>query len=432
MFLPPMSEALAQSYPHSFRSETNGSFIHHLNRVPLETPLLWFGPGFAHPGDEILCLDFDPFVEIHDLAETEKLKPFFLEMMDLTCGWIAYEFGFVLNPLSGVEPSPQRLPLAWWGRPCSLLIRKGNEIRGYTRFRERARELEQWLSEKRRVSGRTAVGRWLDRDFETFEMYRAAFDAAKSAIHEGECYQINLTERRHFEWPADPLLLMERILRIQPARWSSFFGDGSRAILCGSPEMGLVVDDRQVIARPMKGTRPRNGDPDSQSRIERELYRSTKERAENLMVVDMWRNDLARVCRPGSVRVPRLFVIETYETVYQMVSEVVGCLEEGVTAWDCLRATFPSPSVTGAPKIRAMEWIARLEHSARGVYCGAMGWVRPGERMRLNVAIRTAAWIDGEGWYGVGGGIVADSEASKEWAELDWKTRAFTLALRGA
>ena len=425
-----MGNALDQHYPYAFQAKTHWSFIHHLDEVPLETPLLWFGPGFADPGDEILCLDFAPFVVIFDPADSKKLKPFFSDPR-FTCGWIAYEIGYALNPVKGVRPSSWRLPLAWWGCPGTLLIRKGDEIYGYTRFRKRIQELKSWLFRECRSLIKEPTGRWLDRDFDSFETYKVAFDAAKSAIREGECYQINLTERRHFEWTADPLCLMARMLRVQPARWSSFFGDGTRAILCGSPEMGLTVVHRRVTARPMKGTRPRNRSAASLSRVEEDLYRSAKERAENLMVVDMWRNDLARVCRPGSVRVPRLFVIETYETLYQMVSEVVGDLDETATEWDCLNATFPSPSVTGAPKIRAMEWIARLEHSSRGVYCGTMGWVWPGEGMRLNVAIRTAEWMDGEGWYGVGGGIVADSEVAQEWAELDWKTRAFTLALQG-
>jgi len=173
----------------------------------------------------------------------------------------------------------------------------------------------------------------------------------------------------------------------------------------------------------MKGTAPRATNPAHDAALRMELRQSTKNRAENLMIVDLLRNDISRVCEAGSVRVPELFGIESYVTVHQMVSRVTGQLRPQTPISAILRALFPCGSITGAPKIRAMEVIRELEPHPRGVYCGSIGWVAPDGRAAFNVAIRTLTLTGGQAEFGVGGGIVADSTAAGEYEEALWKAR---------
>lgn len=181
----------------------------------------------------------------------------------------------------------------------------------------------------------------------------------------------------------------------------------------------------------MKGTAPRASNPAHDAALRLELQQSLKNRAENLMIVDLLRNDISRICRVGTVRVPELFAIESYVTVHQMVSRVTGELRPGTTPSAIFRAIYPCGSITGAPKIRAMEIIRELEAGPRGAYCGAMGWIAPDGAARFNVAIRTLTLYDeGEVAFGVGGGIVADSTAEGEFEEALWKAR-FAALTRG-
>lgn len=407
------------------------TLLQHLANSPLDEPFLWMGPGFSAPYHECVCLDFDPIVRVDTLDETPEFLSFLEKNEGVSCGWMSYEFGLFLNGISQFHVS-REFPLAWWGAPRTILVRQGSSVEVLCHDSARINQLKHWLRPTLNShTGKREQGRFISRDFESFDLYHEAFKTAQNAIYEGECYQINLTERRSYAWPHHPAHLMERLLAVQPAHWSAFWWDGRRAILCGSPEMAVRVEYPVIEARPMKGTRPRSGVPETDRRRMLQLYRSEKERAENLMVVDMWRNELARICRPGTVRVPALFILESYETVFQMVSKILGELEAHKGPADWVKATFPSPSVTGTPKIRAMEWINRIERSPRGIYCGGMGMFWNRSVFRFNVAIRTATWMNGQGTYGVGGGIVADSKVEEEWKELDWKTQAFARALKG-
>lgn len=427
----PLKENLRKQFKVVAVLQGKGSL---LERIPekLDEPWVWMGSGFiGAQGHELLALDFKTCMTLHPHESIETLRDFWRQNSLFSLGWLTYELGEMLV-LGKTRDSLSPMPLGWWGEPRVILWKSGdtNTLLSYSK------NVPGWLlssidKSETRMGRREPEGCWLGRDFPGFRDYCGAFRTVMKLIREGECYQVNLTERRRFEWQYSPLVLMRRLLDVQAPSWSAFWTDGKRAVLCTSPEMGLIVSGHRVRACPMKGTRPRWGDSSRDRETIRELRDSAKERAENLMVVDMWRNELSRICRPGSVQVPCLFRVEVHPTVLQMVSDVTGILEPEVDAWDCLNVSFPSPSVTGAPKRRAMEWIQRLETSPRGVYCGLFGWLLNPYEARWNVAIRTAWWERGIGAYGVGGGIVADSDAYHEWQELEWKTRAFTQGLCG-
>lgn len=249
--------------------------------------------------------------------------------------------------------------------------------------------------------------------------YGAAFDRVRDYIAAGDCYQINLTFPQTLRATGTPDALYAALRRAQPVRHGALVDLGGPVILSRSPELFFAVDaDGMIETRPMKGTVARGPTPESDSAARDWLGASEKNRAENLMIVDLLRNDLSRISRVGSVRVPRLFEVESYATVHQMTSTVRAQLLPGIDLPAILRALFPCGSVTGAPKIRAMEIIRELEPAPRDAYCGAIGWVAPDGRMSFNVAIRTLTLHDdGVAVLNVGGGVVHDSTASAEYAE---------------
>jgi para-aminobenzoate synthetase component 1 len=248
-------------------------------------------------------------------------------------------------------------------------------------------------------------------------------------IHAGDCFQVNIAQRLLYPDRIAPADLYERLRRRNPAPFAGYLDLGDFQILSASPERFLRVDQGEVETRPIKGTRPRGATPEQDRARQAELLASAKDRAENVMIVDLLRNDLGRVCRYGSVRVPAVCRLETYRYVHHLVSEVRGRLREGLGPIDLLRAAFPGGSVTGAPKVRALEIIAELEPVARGPYCGSLGYVGFDGSMDTNILIRT--FTRGGGWvqFPVGGGIVADSDPEREYAETWHKAEGLLRAL---
>lgn len=266
---------------------------------------------------------------------------------------------------------------------------------------------------------------------------RARYDRAMESVHRyieaGDCYQANLTFPMVAEASGDALAIYAALARRQPVSEGAFVDLGGPVVLSRSPELFFAVDAaRRIVTRPMKGTRPRGASAAEDAALAHDLRHSEKDRAENLMIVDLLRNDISRVCRPGSVRVTALFEIEPYATVHQMTSTVEGALRPSATLSDILRALFPCGSITGAPKIRAMEIIAELEAAPRGVYCGAIGWAAPDGQARFSVAIRSPV-MQGPGQLqlNVGGGIVHDSRAGSEWEEALCKSAFLNLSPPG-
>ncbi len=260
--------------------------------------------------------------------------------------------------------------------------------------------------------------------------YDRAFARLMEYIAAGDCYQVNLTFPVDTRLDAGTALGLYGALRARQRVGHGAFCDlaGPVAISC-SPELFFACDAEGTIStRPMKGTAPRDADPARDAALAAAMAASEKVRAENLMIVDLLRNDIGRIAEIGSVRVPELFSIESYATVHQMTSRVTGRLKGRPGFAGLVPALFPCGSVTGAPKIRAMQIIAELERWPRGLYCGAMGWMAPDGRAAFNVAIRTLRlFADGRVRLDVGGGVVQDSVAGQEWEEALWKTRFATL-----
>jgi para-aminobenzoate synthetase component 1 len=261
--------------------------------------------------------------------------------------------------------------------------------------------------------------------------YRRAFARVQRYIRAGDCYQVNLALRFTAPCQGDPWPLYLALRARNPAPFSAWLNFPFGQVLSSSPERFLSVRDDWVETRPIKGTRPRGADPGEDARRMAELAGSAKDRAENLMIVDLLRNDLGQVCVPGSVTVPSLFTLESYATVHHLVSSVRGRLRPGMTALDQLAAAFPGGSITGAPKLRAMEIIEELEAERRGVYCGAIGYLGHDGGMDSNIAIRTLTHVDDRIRFWAGGGLVADSDADSEYRECQDKARAPREVLAG-
>jgi len=321
-------------------------------------------------------------------------------------GFLAYEAGHALEPKLAPlarAPAPDAPPLLWFGSFAE------------SRWGDAAEVLPDpagaWAGAARPLISRAE--------------YEAALAAVKAHIIDGDIYQANLTFAADVPIAGHPLALYAALRERAGAGHGAVVFTGTHWLLSLSPELFFTLEDGRVTARPMKGTAPADADP--------EAFRTDpKQRAENLMIVDLLRNDLSRVARTGSVRVPALFEVEHYPTLLQLTSTVTAELEEGADAIDLLGAIYPCGSITGAPKIRAMQIIDALEASPRGAYCGAIGALAPDGSASFNVAIRTLTLTGGAGMarLGLGSGIVADSEAGAEWGECLAKGRFVETARR--
>jgi para-aminobenzoate synthetase component 1 len=259
--------------------------------------------------------------------------------------------------------------------------------------------------------------------------YARAFDRVQRHIRNGDCYQVNLTQRFRARAEGDAWHAYSRLRAINPAPFAAFLDFPDGRVLSSSPERFLRVRGRRVETKPIKGTRPRGGDPDRDRALAEELRTSEKDRAENVMIVDLLRNDIGKVCEPGSVRATKLFDVESYATVHQLVSTVEGRLAPGKHALDLLAACFPGGSITGAPKVAAMEIIEELEPQRRSIYCGAIGYVGYDGDMDTNIAIRTLLQHGDYVYAWAGGGVVADSTVDAEYQESFDKAAALLQVL---
>ncbi|HEY7670247.1 MAG TPA: aminodeoxychorismate synthase component I, partial [Hyphomicrobium sp.] len=327
-------------------------------------------------------------------------------------GFFSYELGYVLEPrLSALMPQRRNVPLIWLG-----LYEAPAEMT--------PAQVEHWLATHTR-SGTyhfTDVSLAWDDAF-----YQERFAEVQEKIRSGDIYQLNLTFKARFLLSGSPLTFFLDLRRKQRVAYGGIVDTGKVTVLSASPELFIELQGRRIATRPMKGTAPRAGTLEADALARRQLSEDTKQRAENLMIVDLMRNDIGRISEIGSVCVTDLYTVETFQTLHQMTSGVEATLKEGIGMAELLRAIFPPGSVTGAPKIRAMELIAGLEIEPRGVYCGAIGYVSPKGRALFNVAIRTAViFRDANGEMGIGSGIVFDSQGAKEYAECLLKMKFLT------
>ncbi len=339
-------------------------------------------------------------------------------------GYFAYEAGLALEPRLAPLAAPRSGgagPLVWFG--------------AFDSYRELApHEVPAWLAEQA-GPGPASVGP-LDPALSPGG-YAKAFAALQGAISAGDIYQANLTFPLAGSFRGDPLALYAAARPAAGAGYGGVLFDGSHWLLSFSPELFFAERDGAAIVKPMKGTRPRGVDAAQDAALKAELEASDKDRAENLMIVDLLRNDLSRVAKAGSVKVESAFTVETYPTLHTMVTTIRAQLNKGTSAVDMLRALFPCGSITGAPKIRAMELIDQTERDARGPYCGAIGRIDADGAAAFNVAIRTLRLTPqenqrGTAVLGVGSAIVADSEVLTEWRECLVKGGFVRLAAGGA
>ena len=263
----------------------------------------------------------------------------------------------------------------------------------------------------------------------TRQDYGQAFKKIKHYLKEGDCYQVNLTQRFVSPCRGNPWFAYQVLRKINAAPFSAYLNLPDVQVLSSSPERFLKVTDGVVETKPIKGTRPRKALASEDRQQMTELSNSTKDRAENVMIVDLLRNDISKDCEEGSVKVPKLFAVESYATVHHLVSTVVGKLSAGRHALDLLRSCFPGGSITGAPKIRSMEIIEELEPHRRGVYCGAIGYIGFDGNMDTNIAIRTLVHNHDSIRFWVGGGIVNDSDEFAEYQECFDKAAALLQLL---
>ncbi|MFK7941259.1 MAG: aminodeoxychorismate synthase component I [Roseovarius sp.] len=340
-------------------------------------------------------------------AHTPDQVPAALQAMDdaraagkWLAGYASYELGYVLEPkLLPLLPDDRRLPLLQfgvydWPNIAPALTPGDASLSDFAPHWDEAR-------------------------------YSDAFQTVHDNICAGNFYQANLTFPIDLKTTGTPAAVYHALSTIQPVRFGAMVTqDGLPTLLSRSPELFFRTDTNgQIATRPMKGTQPRSDDPAEDARRRFFLQTDEKNRAENLMIVDLLRNDLSRICRAGSVEVPELFAVETYETVHQMTSLITGLMTAGTGLGDIFRALFPCGSITGAPKVSAMQVLADLEQGARDIYCGTIGWAAPDGRSEFNVAIRTLMMDQGHARLNVGGGVVYDSTAPSEYEEALWKAR---------
>ena len=313
-------------------------------------------------------------------------------------GYLRYEAGAAFD--AALEVHPADGPLAWFGIHAAPLDWPADEVVG------------------------TATAAWHE------GLSRPVFDQGMADIHRaiaaGELYQLNYTAPLHGKLQGAPRDLFMALRRAQPGGYAAFIDTGDEQVLSVSPELFFDWDGERLLTRPMKGTAPRGTTPEADAALAAQLRASPKERAENVMIVDLIRNDVSRVAQPFSVTVPHLFRLEALPSVWQMTSDVEARTRPGTTLADVFAALFPCGSITGAPKVSAMQMIKRLESGPRGVYCGAVGVVRPGGAATFNVAIRTVTVQGGVARCGIGSGITADATAEGEWQE--WRHKRAFLA----
>lgn len=333
-------------------------------------------------------------------------------------GFLSYECAYHFEHVSDPNLTSGDPPLAWFGLYSSPLV--FNHARGHFEDSNLAPSLALAKDNVPEfVVDRVAL------DIAEDDYY-AKIRTIKERIAAGETYQVNFTDSVSFKLPMSSAAAFETLSKQQPVSYSAFLNVAAHHILSFSPELFFRIDDGRIVTRPMKGTMPRGLDANEDEQASFRLQNDDKNRSEHVMIVDLLRNDLGRICEMGSVRAENLFSVEKYETLFQMTSTISGTLRPGISYYDIFRSMFPSGSVTGAPKIRTMQIIRELERSPRGVYTGTIGFMSPNGSSVFNVAIRTLVIKESRARMGVGGGIVADSEPSDEHQECLLKASFLT------
>lgn len=366
---------------------------------------------FQSINKEKRALSFRDPVEVFTTNDINEVKPLLKKMHaatesgDYLAGYLSYEAAPAFDQYLRVNHEPS-MPLMWFGR-----FKKPTEVTAHTLDDGQAYQVSDW---------KIAM---------SYQRFQTRIDAIKAAIKAGDTYQVNYTTRMNAQFKGNSYRYYQHLKSKQQAHYSSYLDLGRWKILSLSPELFFEVNQQMLTTRPMKGTVKR-GKTEAEDALNKAfLVNSDKERAENLMIVDLLRNDMGRIAKEGSVHVTKQLTVESYPTVHQMTSTIEATLKSETTPFDWFEALFPCGSVTGAPKIKTMSIISQLEEGSRDVYCGAIGYITPDNEAIFNVPIRTVV-IDEENHtatYGVGGGITWDSTSAGEYEELRTKAKVLTV-----
>lgn len=369
--------------------------------------------------------DADPFTLLREALGPRSRNHTGLPFCGGALGYFAYDLGRRLEKIPNKAEQDIELPDMAIGIYDWAVVTDHHQRRSWLvtecrdpRSGDQVEALQQHLHQRSSVDDlipfavQSAVRSNMDRDH-----YARAFERIKHYIREGDCYQVNLAQRFSANVTGDPWLAYLNLRSINPAPYAGFMRLPEGAVLSSSPERFLKLEGDRVETKPIKGTRPRATRGYEDLAVADQLIHSEKDRAENVMIVDLLRNDIGKNCTLGSVSVPKLFDLESFATVHHLVSTVTGTLAPGCHALDLLRGCFPGGSITGAPKVRAMEIIEELEPHRRSVYCGSLGYIGFDGDMDTNIAIRTLVYHDGRMHCWAGGGIVHDSTLESEYQE---------------
>jgi len=395
----------------------------------------------------------NPFDILCKLLDTYRLDYFSttIPFWGGAVGYLSYDLCHFIERLPATAIDDLKLPESYFGfydaifafdnlEGKAYIVSTGfpelDEDRRTKRARLRLEELKGRLSsplptvpEANLPSAKSSTEAVLKSNF-TPKDYIKAVDMVREYIADGDVFQVNLSQRFETNLPVPPYELYRRLRQINPAPFASYLNFDGVTIISASPERFLRLDGDWVETRPIKGTRPRGKNPVEDAMLAQELLNSVKDCAENVMIVDLERNYLGRVCQYGTVKVTELAILETFPTVFHLTSTVIGKLRPDKNRLDLLKATFPGGSITGAPKVRAMEIIDELEPTRRSVYTGAIGYLGFGRNVDLNIVIRTFIIKGGKAYFQVGGGIIYDSNAEAEYQETLDKAKALIQTLR--
>lgn len=394
----------------------------------------------------------NPFDLLGQLLHEFRLdgNPTALPFVGGAVGYLAYDLGHFIEKLPSKAVDDLQLPECYLGFYDAVVIFDNLEGRAYVastgfpekgskwqaRAKARLDEIRCSVAQAPRLCqtkapypDQTAVKRINLHSNFTLERYLEAVQRAREYIIAGDIFQVNLSQRFEADMPLPPYELYQRLRKINPAPFASYLNFDGVTVVSASPERFLRLSGDRVETRPIKGTRPRGRDPARDEALAKELVNSFKDKAEHVMIVDLERNDIGRVCRFGTVRVSELMALEKYATVFHLTSTVEGRLRPGKNAVDLLKATFPGGSISGAPKVRAMEIIDELEPTRRSVYTGSIGYIGFNGGLDLNIVIRTILVKKDKAYFQVGGAVVYDSDPEAEYVETLDKAKALIQAL---
>lgn len=396
------------------------------------------GNGFYINGEKETTCSFETYLKTY-LAEHKDKNNTELPIISGAIGYFSYEYGRKLMEVDSVKEDLVSIPDAVLVFYDFYIIEDRQEQRTYLIANGITGEAAKLMDEmETRINGKPV---YMQKESDTEypievqpnfakDEYKQAVDRMIRYIIEGDIYIVNMTQQLTVKSDKVPLDVFYDLRENNPSPFGGYFDYGDFQIVCASPERFLKMQKGHVNTRPIKGTRKRGETPEEDMLMRTELEKSEKDKSELLMIVDLERNDLNRVCNPGSVKVTELFTVEEYATVFHLVSDIEGDLEESKNIMDLLEAAFPGGSITGAPKYRAMEIIDEMENNKRNLYTGSIGYLTLDGDCDFNIVIRTALHKDGKYYLGVGGGITAESDLEFEYEETLQKAKAVLQAMR--